>query len=271
MSILAQTKNICRRLNISPARSRGQNFLIEDDIYRRITDLADIGKNDIVLEVGPGLGFLTERLIGQAKRVVAVEIDNKLYAYLKDKFANEPGLLLLKDNILDIKTKQFGADYKIVANLPYNITSVFLRKFLTADNPPCDMTLMLQKEVAERITAKPGKMSLLALSVQFYARAETGFKVGPACFWPQPEVDSAVVKIYTGKRENGEVEEKKLFQLARIGFSSKRKMLKNNLSCGLRVSPEEVENKLTLAGFDPKVRAQDLSVNDWRRLTRIFT
>ncbi|MCK5509991.1 ribosomal RNA small subunit methyltransferase A [Candidatus Parcubacteria bacterium] len=272
MNLLNKTKQICKENNIKPARSRGQNFLINEDVYDLIVDSAKIDKNNTVLEVGSGLGFLTEKLAGKAKKVIAVELDDKLAellrANLKEK--NISNIEVVNEDILDINFKI--PNYKVVANLPYNITSVFLRKFLSCDNKPSSMVLMLQKEVAERIIAKPGKMSLLAVSVQFYAKAEIIEYAPKTDFWPMPKVDSAIIKLVgTGHCHVfvGEFE-KKFFQLVKIGFSSKRKMLKNNLANGYHINQKQAGEWLKKAGFNEKIRAQEMSVEDWAVLLRYF-
>ena len=165
-----------------------------------------------------------------------------------------------------------GGEYKIVANLPYNITSVFIRKFLTSENKPSEMVLMLQKEVAERICAKPGDMSLLALSVQFFAEPEIIAKVPKEDFYPSPRVDSAIIKLRIKNEELRikDIEEKEFFRIAKFGFSAKRKMLKNNLAGGLHITPAEAEKILVKAGFNPKARAEDLSVEDWRKIVTLL-
>jgi 16S rRNA (adenine1518-N6/adenine1519-N6)-dimethyltransferase len=312
MDLLERTKEICKLHSIYPSRSKGQNFLIEENVYDKIIAAADLKKIDAVLEVGPGLGFLTAKLAAAAGKVLAVELDDKLAAYLRadlsGKFEN---VEILNENVLDLRLPSplLPADYKIVANLPYNITSVFIRKFLTAEHQPREMILMLQKEVAERICAKPGKMSLLALSVQFYAEPEIIAYVPKENFWPMPQVGSAIIKIKIKnsplerggrplaglknsplerggrplagrgvlKSDNQESrklaslgiyndKEKDFFRLAKIGFSAKRKMLKNNLANGLHVASAEMEKMLIEAGFNPKIRAEDLGVEDWKKL-----
>ncbi|HMB65421.1 MAG TPA: rRNA adenine dimethyltransferase family protein, partial [Patescibacteria group bacterium] len=176
-------------------------------------------------------------------------------------------------NVLDLKLPpdSFSSGYKLVANLPYNISSVFLRKFLTSSARPDLMVLLLQKEVAERIVAKPPNMSLLALSVQYYAEPQFIKKVSPASFWPRPRVESAIVKLkIRSKFKCSPREEKKLFQVIRIGFSSKRKMLKNNLAGGLRRDAGEVEKIFLNLDFNPKVRPQELSLEDWLKIITYF-
>jgi len=298
MDLLKTTKQLCRLYDIKPARSRGQNFLIKEEVYEKIIEAADLKKDDIVLEVGPGLGFLTTRLAKIVKKVVAVELDDKLAEVLRTGLmaqgiypvkSGDAGILpsaklfdrvknveVVNSDILKIPPLNLplvkgespqGRGFKIVANLPYNITSIFLRKFLSAENKPAMMVLMLQKEVAERIIARPPKMSLLAVSVQFYSRSEIIDIVPANCFWPKPEVDSAIIKLIVETRGRASVQnEKEFFKLVKIGFSAKRKMLKNNLAAGFHITPEEAEKKVKKAGFNPKIRAQELSVEDWAKL-----
>jgi len=312
-------------------------------VYNNIIKAADLDKDDIILEVGPGLGFLTVKLAKIVKKVIAVELDDKLVKVLKGRLEKQGigNVKVVNEDILKITPpltpplpKSFdgvkirggelkGRGYKIVANLPYNITSVFLRKFLSAEIKPELMVLMLQKEVAERIIAEPGKMSLLAVSVQFFAEAEIVEIVSANNFWPEPKVDSAIIKLTPfppslasrklersgqppsrsccsrdfardrhGREELSKKElnklkkvpsptkyewerdrvraEKEFFRLVRIGFSSKRKMLKNNLANGYHISAEQVEQKLKKANFSLKVRAQELAVKDWLKLLGEF-
>jgi len=296
MDLLKQTKRLCGLYGINPNRSKGQNFLIDDDIYRKIVKTSDLKKDDVVLEVGPGLGFLTEKLAKKAKEVIAVELDDGLANILKTRMAEQGirNVEIINSDILKIPNSKFqipnkfnpaimgGTKFKIVANLPYNITSIFLRKFLSGDDrvrtthssrhdrlKPEFMILMLQKEVAERITACPPKMSLLAVSVQFYSKPEIIEYVDKKNFWPKPAVDSAIVKI-VGAGQCPVQNEKKFFQLVKLGFSARRKMLKNNLAAGLMVAQKEVEERIKIAGFNPKVRAQELSLKDWTKIFNIF-
>ena len=280
MDLLEQTKELCRLYDIKPARSRGQNFLIQEKIHDDVVAAADLRPDDFILEVGPGLGFLTAKLAARAKRVVAVEIDKKLVEALKAGLVakNIKNVEVINENVLEIKIQPplfppyQGGGYKIAANLPYNITSIFLRKFLEAGNKPELMVLMLQKEVAERITAEPGEMSLLAVSVQFYARPEIIEIVPKKCFWPEPEVDSAIVKItpLNPRLSGGREREREFFRLVKFGFSARRKMLKNNLAAGLRIGQAEAAAKIKQAGFNEKIRAQELAVADWLKLFNLF-
>lgn len=321
LDLLKTTKQLCQLYDIKPARSKGQNFLIKEEIYDKMVETAELSKDDMVLEVGPGLGILTAKLAKSAKKVVAVELDDKLAEVLKtgliaqgiknaevinsdilkinqsvilkelatEESRGEPNVDELKltttqrDPSLRSASFRMTNGYKIVANLPYNITSIFLRKFLSFDYAPRDfalgrqdgseedkpkmMVLMLQKEVAERIVASSPKMSLLAVSVQFYAQAEIIEIVPADCFWPQPEVDSAIIKLTVETQNLASVRnETDFFRLVKIGFSAKRKMLKNNLANGYHISQEEAGKKLEKCGFNVKIRSQELSVDNWIKL-----
>ena len=266
-NLLVETKELCQKYGIKPVRSRGQNFLINEDIYNEIVEIADLNKDDIVLEVGPGMGFLTERIARKVKKVIAVELDDKLAQVLdvRLKEQNIKNVEIINENILQVqssKLKVQNLKFKVVANLPYNITSIFLRKFLSAAIKPSMFVLMLQKEVAERIAAAPPKMSLLAVSVQFYSQPKIIRSVASGDFWPAPEIESAVIQLSI-INDRFSINEKDFFRLVKIGFSARRKMLKNNLASGLQVSQIEVEEKLHKAGFDARIRAQELSIDDW--------
>ena len=275
-NLLSEIREICRIYEIKPSRSKGQNFLVNEKIYEDIVKAADLKSTDMVLEIGPGLGFLTLKMAQAVKKVIAVELDDQLANYLQTgfdaqdvenvKIVNQDILKFNIDAHLDPKSK-----YKIVANLPYNITSIFLRLFLSSFHKPESMVLMLQKEVAERIVATAPDMSLLALSVQYYAEPTIIREVKAGNFWPEPKVDSAVIKIIlktTPKlsREEQIKEDKLFFRLAKIGFSAKRKMLKNNLAGGLKIEQKIVTDILEKNKFNPLLRAEDLSLEDWLKL-----
>lgn len=268
MNLLQKTLELCQLYGIKPSRSKGQNFLIEEEVYDRIVDSANIKKEDTVLEVGPGLGFLTLKLGEKAKKVLAVELDTKIFQFLQVMLQTQKieNIKVFNNDILQAKGEKFSkvGKYKIVSNLPYNITSVFLRKFLSLSNKPELIVLMLQKEVAQRIVAQAPDMSLLSASVQFYAQAEILFEVNRDKFYPAPEVDSAVIRIKTiANRLKNYEEEKKFFSILKIGFSAKRKMLKNNLSLGLKIDIKKIEDILQQVGLGPKVRAEELTIENW--------
>jgi len=269
-NLLAKTREICQMLEIKPARSKGQNFLINENIYDDIVRAADLKSDDLVLEIGPGLGFLTMKLAKLVKKVVAVELDDQLADYLQTgiKSVDISNVEIINSDILKFNlAKLNGQKYKVVANLPYNITSIFLRQFLSGENKPEALVLMLQKEVAERIIATPPDMNLLAISVQYYGEPKIIREVKAGNFWPEPKVDSAVIKIEVSNSYSGSaVEDKKFFHLLKFSFSAKRKMLKNNLAAGLKISPKIIENALRENNFNPKARAEELNVRDFKKL-----
>lgn len=269
--LLPEIKEISRLIGIKPSRSKGQNFLVNGKIYDFIVKAAALESNDTVLEVGPGLGFLTVRLAQVARRVLAVELDDRLAAYLRagQEEAGLTNLEIINQDILNFKPTDYGLQdfaYKIVANLPYNISSIFLRNWLSGSIRPQSLLLMLQKEVVERIIARPSKMSLLSLSVQYYAEAKMLKTVKSGNFWPEPQVDSALLQLTLYRRALSLDEDQKFFRLAKFGFSSKRKMLKNNLAAGLKMPTTTISEILVSQGLPINIRAQDLSLKQWRQL-----
>ncbi len=274
MDLLRQTKEFCNSAGIKPARSKGQNFLISKSIYSKIIKEAELKDSDQVLEVGPGLGFMTMELSPKIERLVAVELDDRLAEILESRL-KELGLdnvELVNQDVLEFDScsKFNSTDYKVVANLPYNISSAFLRKMLSSEKGPELSVLLLQKEVAERIIARPPEMSLLALSVQYYTEAFFIKKVSAGNFWPKPKVDSAIVKL---RKKSAlpldRAEEESFFKLLRLGFSSKRKMLKNNLLKNSNLSSKDVDGILGKAGLNSKIRPQELSLSDWIKLYKL--
>jgi 16S rRNA (adenine1518-N6/adenine1519-N6)-dimethyltransferase len=271
MDLAQKTIEICKIYEIKPSRTKGQNFLINEKIYDEIVSAAGVNSQDTILEVGPGLGFLTAKLAKVAKKVIAVELDDKLASFLQIGLDSQDveNVEIVNQDILKFNPEVLEPNYKVVANLPYNITSIFLRTFLNHNNRPQSLVLMLQKEVAERLAAKPGDMSMLALSVQFFGDVEIIREVKAGNFWPEPKVDSAVVRLIL-KDENhssiSRVQEKAFFRMAKIGFSAKRKMLKNNLAAGLQIENSEAEKIITSVGLDARTRAEDLSVEQWQKL-----
>jgi len=268
----SQIQKICFQYNIAPAKFKGQNFLIDKNIVKKIIEVAELKKEDIILEVGPGLGVLTGELVKQVKKVVAVELDKKISEFLKIEFIGQKNLRIVTDDILKINPLDFDLknfNYKVVANLPYNITSVFLRKFLEPENKPSEIIVMIQKEVGERILAKPGKMNLLAVAVQFYSEPKILFNVSHNSFWPKPKVDSAVIRIKL-KKELPNIDIKHFFQIVKIGFSAKRKQLQNNLANGLGLKNAKIREILINLGLNEKIRAQDLAMEDWVKLAKLL-
>lgn len=264
---------------LKPKKSLGQNFLKDEVVLERIIKAANLSKDDVVVEIGPGHGALTEKLAAVCKQVIAIEIDERLVEVLHTKFvgnhltAGEVEIIagdILKINLPELIEQHglVGGSYKVVANLPYYITSPIVRLLLETKYPPVEMVVMVQKEVAERIVSKPGAMSILAVSVQYYAKAQFLFTVFKQSFDPMPKVDSAIIHI-TQNIEHETItkeETKKFFRIVKSGFSAKRKTLINNLSNGLQIEKKLVEEKLASLGFSPNTRAQELGVEDWRKL-----
>ncbi len=250
-----------------PKKSLGQNFLQNKEIIKEIIYSANLKKTDTVLEVGPGKGILTEELCKNAALVLAIEKDFELVNYLRDYFKSKKNLKIIHQDILFFDPATLDKNYKIVANLPYNITSYFLRKFLTCANKPQSLTLMVQKEVAQRICAKPGNSnrSILTVMTEFFADAKIVCIVKKEDFWPIPQVDSAVIQLDV-KKKFPEVEEKAFFSFVKTGFSQKRRTIVNSLSAGLRLSKDEVKSIIEKVGLDPSLRAEDLGLEEWLKL-----
>lgn len=251
----------------------GQNFLNDVAIVDKIIASANLHADDFVLEIGPGEGIMTEKLAQYAKKVLAIEIDTKLIPLLTEKFKNTSNLEILHEDILNINLPKLiqknTKKYRVIANIPYYITSPIIRLFLETPNQPQNLLLMIQKEVAERIVAKPGKMSILANSVQYYANAEIFFIVPREKFTPTPKVDSAIIKITPHTPFDATSPEINLFfKLVRAGFSSKRKTLLNNLLNSLHLDKALLKKTLTNLNFKLTIRAQELSINNWKDLAQ---
>lgn len=261
-------------LGIRPKRSLGQNFLVDPTYRARIVDAADLTVDDTVLEIGPGPGVLTELIAAVAGRVIAIELDNRLIRFLHERFAAQPNVTIVHGDILRIDPGALteGKRYKVVANLPYYITSAAIRHLLESQPTPDVLVLTVQREVAERMVAQPPNMSLLALGVQFYCTGRIVAKVPAGAFYPVPKVDSAVVRLdRPSTLVAGDVEAARFFEVARAGFSQPRKQLRNSLASGLQIAPADVERWLALAGIDSKRRAETLSLAEWATLVRSRT
>jgi len=286
---------------MKPKKSLGQNFLRDKSVLDKIIKSANLRSDDSVIEVGPGEGILTRKLMRYAGKVIAIELDKNLAEKLNSQFlaslaggSKNKKIEIINGDILEINLPEliksfphpaFGhplpegerdnelIHYKVIANIPYYITSPIIQLFLETEIPPVEMILMVQKEVADRITARPGKMSILAVSVQYYARAEKLFNVPRTSFWPVPDVDSAVIRIKPNKKQgtkNNKEETKKFFRIVKAGFSSKRKTLLNNLSSSFHLEKKITQEKIKKAGIDPTVRAQELDIEEWKKLSRLF-
>lgn len=260
-------KQLLERYQLEPKKSLGQNFLFDENVLARIVDAADVNAVDEVLEIGPGLGALTRLLAQRARRVVAVELDDRFLPILHNELAGLTNVQILHGDILAQEPGVlFTRPYKVVANVPYYITGAILRHLLAAAHKPEMMVLTVQKEVAERLTAVPPHMSLLAVSVQFYGRVQTITTIKAGAFWPRPDVDSAVVRVeLMGARPLSLAEEEAFFRIVRAGFRQKRKQLQNNLR-QLGLGKEEVGGWLAAAEVDGRRRAETLTLPEWLTL-----
>jgi len=274
------------KYNLHPRKGLGQHFLADPNILRKIVTAAELSSGDTVLEIGPGLGTLTHWLAQAAGRVVAVELDEAMISVLRQELAHLPNLELVQGDILKLDPAaliagisppsgtpdvQSPLSYSVVANLPYYITSAAIRHLLEAELPPRRLVLMVQREVAQRIVARPDDMSLLAVSVQFYGQPRIVAKIPAGAFVPPPKVDSAVVRIDTYDTPPVDVPDAQtFFRVVRAGFSQKRKQLKNTLAAGLHLPGPQVTALLTQAGVDPRRRAQTLNLEEWAALARAF-
>jgi 16S rRNA (adenine1518-N6/adenine1519-N6)-dimethyltransferase len=265
-------RTILKRYDLRPSKGLGQNFLVNQAILEKIVAAAELTPDDTVLEIGAGPGTLTEQLARSAGRVVAVELDERLMPVLQDTLSDFENVTLIQGDILELDPVELvapAANYKVVANLPYYITSAALRHLLEASLKPLRLVLTVQREVAERIVAQPREMSLLAVSVQFYGYPQVLFRIKPGSFYPSPEVESAVVQVDMHDAPSVPVKDvDAFFRVVKAGFAQRRKQLRNTLAGGLHLPPEEVEAKLQAVGVDPKRRAQTLSLEEWARVTQ---
>jgi 16S rRNA (adenine1518-N6/adenine1519-N6)-dimethyltransferase len=281
-TLLSQTRKFLRRYNIRAKKGLGQNFLIDDDVLETIIQAADLKPSDTVIEVGPGLGLMTNALASRAGWVIAIELDTQLADILNEN--------LHHDNIVVLNQDVLGTDpakllqgpppgfppafnrYKVVANLPYYITQPVIRHFLEAPVKPDTMVIMVQKEVAEVICAVPGQRSMLSIAVQFYGNPIIIANVPAASFFPEPNVDSAVVKIDVFKEPPVDVENVDgFFKLVRAGFKAARKQVANSLSQGLGLPRPAILQMLSRAGINPKRRAETFTMEEWAKLWQAFS
>lgn len=261
-------KKVLDKYHIKPHKGLGQNFLSDDAVLRQIAESADFPADATVLEVGPGLGSLTRHLGEMAKQVIAVELDHDLIPVLSQELKAFPNIRVIEGDILKFNVDEYIEDtYYVAANIPYYITSAVIRHLLEGKARPKRMALTVQKEVAERICALPGKHSLLSLSVQIYGKADIPLIIPASAFYPQPEIDSAVVRIdLYDEPLIPEDRVEQFFTLAKAGFGQKRKTLRNSLSSNLHLSGNEVEERLKAADIDPMRRAETLSIPEWKKL-----
>lgn len=251
-----------------PKKSLGQHWLHDDASLEAMMSAGDVNSEDIVLEVGPGLGTLTKKLCEKAQKVIAVELDDTLVSELAGR-VKAGNLEVVHQSILEFDLSGLPKDYKVIANIPYYLTSNLVRKLLESSNHPSNITLLVQKEVAQRIVAIPGQMSILSVSVQYYASAELKEEVPARLFTPPPKVDSQIIQIIPyAKPLFPDIETEVFFKIVKAGFSEKRKKLRSSLSGALHLSKEIVDTWLQKAEISPDARAQELRLEDWYRLTK---
>jgi len=275
VSQLSKVKQTLKNIDRRAKKALGQHFLVDSSYLKTICAKAELSKEDTVIEVGPGLGLLTEALVEQAGRVIAVEVDEALTNELTQSLYQSSNLTLVNADIFQTTPEQLvGADamsYKLVANLPYNIASAVLRRFLESPLKPSLIVVMVQREVASNMMATAPNMNLLAIGVQLYGKPKIVRKVPPDAFYPRPKVDSAIVRIDVYDEPSVDVGNMKaFFKIARAGFGNKRKQLRNSLAHGLDVSPKTVEQLLSNTGVDHKRRAQTVTLDEWAEISRLF-
>jgi 16S rRNA (adenine1518-N6/adenine1519-N6)-dimethyltransferase len=259
-------KELLSKYATRPSKTMGQNFLTNKQVLDKIITAANLTKKDTVIEIGPGIGTLTRELSQHAGKVITIEKDRMMLEILKETLKEHSNINVLSGDILKTSTRDLvPKDYKVVANIPYYLTSALIRKLLEEESQPSEIILMIQKEVAQRICSAPPDMSLLSVSVQFYATPEIISYVSKESFWPAPKIDSAIIKITPHKKApntNREV----FFKVVKAGFSHPRKQLANNLSKELHKKREEVELWLLNNHIQPTQRAETLSILDWEHL-----
>ncbi len=263
-------KNLLSKYNTHPNKIMGQNFLIDKAVFDKIIETAQLTSEDTVLEIGPGIGNLTIELAQKVKRVIAIEKDRIMIEILKETLKDYKNIEIIQGNALLTKNYSLPTThYKLVANIPYYLTSPLIRKFLEEENGPDEMILMVQKEVAQRICSTPPDMSLLAVSVQFYAKAEIISYVSKECFWPSPKVDSAIIKIVPHDSALISADFRAtFFKVVKAGFSQPRKQLTNNLSKSLGKDKNQINLWLLKNKINPEQRAGTLSIAQWINLSK---
>jgi 16S rRNA (adenine1518-N6/adenine1519-N6)-dimethyltransferase len=268
-----QISFLLRKNKIRPKKSFGQNFLVDDEALTQILAAAKLTRTDTVVEVGPGLGVMTEHLSRHARDVIAIELDDNLAAFLKETTGDKPNINVISGDILQMPPSGFVGDnpYLVVANLPYSIAAGILRHFLEAEKKPQRMIVMVQKQVAENICASPGRLGILGISVQIYSRPRLLFTLKPDSFFPSPKVDSAVIEltVYDKPQIPGDIIDA-FFATVRAGFRSPRKQIRNSLALGLQRPTATIGQWLLDAHLDPRQRPQTLTIGEWANLTTII-
>lgn len=267
---LSDLRRILTAYDIRPDKSKGQHFLLDESVVADMLTAAAVSKEDTVIEIGPGLGVLTSALAQRAGQVLAYELDPALATLVESQQVEN--VEVIRGDIMDQSLPRRGTSlpYKIVANIPYSISGALVRKALTSLPAPVSVTFLIQREVAERMCAAPGQMSVLAVATQLHGRPSIVRMVPAASFWPVPKVESAVVHVEVVDGLTLDVDEPAFMRLVKFGFAQKRKQLKNTLAAGFRVEPSVIEQQLVQAGLKPTARAQELSLEQWRDLLLIM-
>ena len=260
-------KNYLRASGLRPKDYFGQNFLIDEQVLGEIVQAAEISSKDTILEVGPGLGVLTTELVKQAKKVLAIEKDSKLIPLLESNLSGHKNLEIKNQDILKFNfEKELTESYKVVSNIPYYLTSHLFRILLNLKNKPQSIVFLVQKEVAERIVAAPGELSVLGISIQIFGEPEIISVVSKDSFWPTPKVDSAIIRIKTKNRFPKIEDHKLFFRIVKVAFAGKRKQIHNTLYNGFKIDKKLLEELLLKCGVSMTNRAQELSIEQWIKI-----
>lgn len=272
LNLLKQSyiRELCNKYGFTPSKSFGQNYLITEKPILKMLEAGELNKEDVVVEIGHGFGVLTLSAASLVKKIIAFEIEQTLRPYWEDKqkeFSNIE--VVWGDALKKLSDFNLPKKYKVLANLPYQITSNVLRTLLELKNKPKRIIVMVQEEVADRICAKAGEMSLLSVSVQYYGQPEFVFKVTKGCFWPSPKVDSAIVAIKNIKTPEWSDPEF-FFKMVRAGFAFKRKQMWKNIASELEIDQEKVKQAILQVVGNERARAEDLNVEHWLELEKLF-
>ncbi len=269
-SPIVEVKSRLHRLGARAQKGLGQHFLIDRNVLDKIISAAELEPSDTVIEVGPGLGILTEELMKRVRKVIAIEVDPKLASSLQKRLSKFPKLTVINADVLQLDPRELiesQGNYKVVANLPYYIAAPILRHFLEASLKPRLMVVMVQKEVGQSIVAAPGDMSILSISVQLYGKPTIVDYVQAQSFHPQPKVDSAIVRIDVYPKPAVDVTDiAGFFEVVKAGFSAPRKQIRNSLALGLQLTSAGAEELLQKASIKPQRRPETLSLNEWAKL-----
>ncbi|MBU1445904.1 ribosomal RNA small subunit methyltransferase A [Patescibacteria group bacterium] len=266
---LSEIKELLEKYKLSPTKSLGQNFLMDENILDKIVESAEVNVKDYVIEVGPGLGVLTRKLSERARKVTAIELDNGLIPLLQNELSDCKNLKIIHMDAL--KFTPPDEPYKVVANIPYYITSPLISHFLRAKSRPSKMVLLMQKEVAEKICAKKNQLNVLAIHVQVFGEPKIAARVSKGCFYPKPKIESAILEIEMFEQplvKNTLKDLDHFFKIVHAGFSHKRKTLLNSIQRGMVIDSSEVKAALLAAKIDPSERAQHLTIEDWGKLAK---